>query len=77
MLYKKYHRNFVRQFKNGTKVKYYIYLSPYTVVHEPYYSTRTHWIEFHTNNSSDPNWILVSSGGSINKEIKIVGENAV
>lgn len=81
MLYKKYHRNFVRQFKMGAKFKYYKYLyyfSFYIVVHEPQYSMSNHCIEFLSNHSKDKdpnltNLILVFPGGSINDDlIKIV-----
>jgi len=73
MLYKKYHRNFVRKFRKGTKVKYNIYFSFYTVVRDPYYSN-DHCIRFESNHSRDPNWILVFPGGSISRNsIKILG----
>ena len=72
MLYKKYHRNFVRKFRRGTKVKYYIYFSFYTVVHEPQYSMSNRCIEFLSNNSRDLNWIIVFSSGSISSNIKIL-----
>jgi len=34
MLYKKYHRNFVRQFKEGTKVRYKIWIENEPIVSE-------------------------------------------
>ena len=34
MLYKKYHRNFVRQFKEGTKVKYWVWIENESTISE-------------------------------------------
>ena len=70
MLYKKYHRNFVRKFRRGTKVKYYIYFSFYTVVHEPQYSMSNRCIEFLSNNNIM--WNLVFPGGEINKYLNVI-----
>ena len=78
MLYKKYHRNFVRKFKMGAKFKYYDRFgcfSFYTVALEPQYSMINHYIEFLSNRSRDSkitDMVLVSPRGSINDNIKIV-----
>lgn len=34
MLYKKYHRNFVRQFKEGTKIRYWIWIEKEPIISE-------------------------------------------
>ena len=75
MLYKKYHRNFVRQFKKGVKFNFFnSQLSE--VTREPYYSTYHQHIEFQST-SIIPVWTLIYPSGFINYDIKIVGENAV
>lgn len=76
MLYKKYHRNYIRQFKEGTRFKYNYKCYTYTVIKEPYYSTYYQHIEFQST-SIIPVWTLIYPSGFINYDIKIVGENAV
>jgi len=73
MLYKKYHRNFIRKFKKG--VKCYRLDSPlYEVVKEPHYSNVNHRIEFQSS-SYFGIWPLIFSSGSINYKINVL--NAV
>ena len=70
MLYKKYHRNFIRKFKKG--VKCYRRDSPlYEVVKEPYYSNDNHRIEFRSS-SYFCIWPLIFSWGSINYKINVL-----
>lgn len=76
MLYKKYHRNYVSQFKKGVKVKFMYNDMIYEVVKEPYYSNDNHRIEFRSS-SYFCIWLLIYPSGFINYDIKIVGENAV
>ena len=72
MLYKKYHRNFVKQFKVGVRFNHYItQLSVYTVVHEPQYSISNHCIEFQSS-SNNVMWNLVYPNGEINKYLNVV-----
>ena len=75
MLYKKYHRNFIRKFKKG--VKCYRTDSPlfYKIVKEPYYSKVSHRIEFWDDSSFLGTWPLIFSWGSINHKINVL--NAV
>ena len=71
MLYKKCHRNFVKQFKVGVRFNHYItQLSVYTVVHEPQYSMSNRCIEFLSNNNIM--WNLVFPGGEINKYLNVI-----
>ena len=72
MLYKKYHRNFVRQFKVGVRFNYYLITQlSYTVVREPQYSISNHCIEFLSNRN---NTRLVYLDGRINKYINVIQE---
>lgn len=72
MLYKKYHRNYVRQFK--AEFRCYISTSlynTYVVETEPYYSKRNMCIEFR-GNSYFSRWILINlDEGSINYSVKV------
>ena len=65
MLYKKYHRNFIRQFKKG--VKYECFSGCYTVDKEPYSYYNIRIID-----SECSVWILISRDGSINNKIKVL-----
>ena len=69
MLYKKYHRNFVRQFKKGIVFKWNRSLS--VVMKEPYYDNK----DIFVTDKKYYSWILVSRDGSINRDIKV--ENVV
>ena len=75
MLYKKYHRNFVREFKIGVEFRCYVSPSVYTayvVEKEPYYNERSRCIEFRSN-SYFSRWTLINlDAGSINNSIKVV-----
>ena len=67
MLYKKYHRNFVRQFKKGTKFTEFDYKTYRDVVEiEPYYDYGNICI-----NGNRYYLILVHSDGTTNHQIKI------
>ena len=61
MLYKKYHRNFVRQFKEGTKFKWKTRNLVDIVRNEPYVSIY-HEVRI-TGGNSD--WILVTLSGQL------------
>lgn len=76
MLYKKYHRNFIRRFKKGVKCcrPYSPLTEIYEIVKEPYYSNVNHRIEFQSS-SYFCVWPLIFSWGSINYKIRIL--NAV
>lgn len=80
MLYKKYHRNLVKQFKKGTKFKY--SYSPHEdamldiVWKEPYYFKHNNCIE--VQGKYDSTWlVLIWSRGMIEPGIKIVEENVI
>ena len=69
MLYKKYHRNFVKQFKVGTKIRHTSSNYPVEIVEEgPLYSdsyfieVRGHYIW----------WKLIDFNGIINKYIHVI-----
>lgn len=65
MLYKKYHRNFVRQFKEGTEFRYKTYRD--VVLKEPHFDYGCIRI------TGDKYYlVLVYSSGRINYNIKIV-----
>ena len=68
MLYKKYHRNYVSQFKKGTKFRWNTENSEVVVI-EPYFSN-----DYHEIHISDVKygWVLVFSGGKINKNLYVV-----
>lgn len=70
MLYKKYHRNFVKQFKKGAKFKY-IHSNNLTEIVEdgPFYFKRTNYIEVRAGYVW---WDLISPGGKINKNVVYV-----
>lgn len=72
MLYKKYHRNFVKQFRKGTKIYYKTYSGDEikdTVRIEPYFSNDYHEIHISDNKYG---WILVYRNGMIERSIKVV-----
>jgi len=73
MLYKKYHRNFVRQFRYGTKIKVHLDNSDITtVLRDPHVDL------YH------PSWILIEDdfmirklirmNGKLREDIEIIGE---
>ena len=66
MLYKKYHRNFVRQFKEGSR--YECFSGRYIVNKEPYYRGE----EILIIDSGCSVWVLISMDGSINYKIKVL-----
>ena len=68
MLYKKYHRNFIRQFKKG--VKYECFSGRYIVSKEPYYRGE----EIRIIDSKCSVWVLVCMDGKINKYINVIQE---
>ena len=70
MLYKRYHRNFIRQFKEGTKFGWSTEeLSVETVMIEPYFKVDFH--EIHVSGDKY-RWILVYSNGRIERNIKVI-----
>lgn len=71
MLYKKYHRNFVRQFKGGVRYKCFSGGKRYIVAKEPYYRGE----EIRIIDSECSVWVLISMDGTINCKIKVL--NAV
>mgnify|MGYP003538268817 FL=1 len=69
MLYKKYHRNFVRQFKVGVKFSYETYRFHRDIVkREPYigYGHCGIWMT-----GKEDGWILVFSDGKVEYKVKI------
>ena len=77
MLYKKYHRNFVRQFKNGVKYSYKDYNNVYKdiVEREPYYDGRD-WRRNIRITGSKNDLFLIFPGGQL-VEVEIIKRNAV
>ena len=76
MLYKKYHKDFIRKFKKGSRfnsiIGYKFYnISSYIVVKEPYYSTYYLHIELQSN-TCIPSWTLIYPSGRINLDIKAI-----
>lgn len=69
MLYKKYHRNFVKQFKKGTKIAIGSGESYYSdkVIGKPLYMYNSIYI-----GDSKYLWILVLPSGKTNKHIYVV-----
>lgn len=68
MLYKKYHRNFVKQFKKGVKFKWSGISSGIGIVKkEPYYN-----YAIYVTDSKHGLWNLVNLGGEINKYLYVV-----
>ena len=81
MLYKKYHRNFVKRFKKGVKFGYgrepeeYVY-----VVRKEPWCDLTFWngnpqIRIRIIDSGHGSWILISQNGSIDYNLKV--ENVI
>jgi len=71
MLYKKYHRNFVSQFKIGTRFKFIANNNLTEIVKDgPYYFERTNYIE--VRGSGYIWWKLVLPGGKINKNLYVI-----
>jgi len=68
MLYKKYHRSYVSQFKKGVKFRYKEYSAEVVEV-EPYFKVDFH--EIHVNGDKY-RWILVYSIGRIERNIKVI-----
>lgn len=72
MLYKKYHRNFVKQFRKGSKIKSKrtACLTWDTVEEEPYVFSR----EIHIASSAYSHWliVLVDSRGQLAKDINVI-----
>lgn len=75
MLYKKYHRNYVSQFKEEVELK----LERYTVIMEPYielnFTTRIprpYVVVYLEDNSGKTLWTLVYSDGSINEYLHAI-----
>lgn len=70
MLYKKYHRNFVRQFKKGTKVniRYNKYPNHDFIMEEPFIE---HSWGINIIDNKDCKWTLVFLSGKIDCSIKI------
>ena len=68
MLYKKYHRNFVRKFKKGTVFKWNGTLSGEIVRKEPYYDNGMIWVI----DNEYGKWDLVYYNGRINKHLYVV-----
>lgn len=66
MLYKKYHRSYVRKFKKGTKVSNRHNIYKDTVESEPYFNTEFHEVRVICNKYG---WILVFPGGKLNKDV--------
>lgn len=64
MLYKKYHRNFVRKFKKGTR---FAVISVETVMKEPWCDNK----EIYVGGSKYGRWNLVYPGGEIDKYIRV------
>jgi len=74
MLYKKYHRNFVKQFKMGTRYGFKAYSGEIykdIVRKEPFYNRGINMT------GKKFGWTLVFPGGRIERSIKIIEENAV
>lgn len=69
MLYKKYHRNFVRQFKKGTVFKWNRSLSVETVMKEPYYFNDKF---IFIKDSKYQQWDLIYYNGRINKNLYVI-----
>ena len=69
MLYKKFHRNFVKQFKKGTLFAIGSGGSYNTgeVISDPFYMFSSVYIE-----DSKHLWILVLPGGKINKNLYVI-----
>ena len=68
MLYKKYHRNFVKQFKKGTKFRWNTEeLSVETVTIEPHFVFHVIYV-----GGDKYRWILVYSHGNIEQSIKVI-----
>ena len=75
MLYKKYHRNFVSQFKIGTKVKFicdHVHFVISDVKEEPFIEYR--WINTLVSNAKlgERYWVVVFPGGKINKDLHVI-----
>lgn len=78
MLYKKYHRNFVRKFKKGTKFEYIEGRGPgikFTVSIEPYSDWR-YWkgIGIRIKTSGENLWNLVYPEGQLEEDIYAIQE---
>jgi len=65
MLYKKYHRNFVKQFKIGAKFRWSGSDRPYMVEVEPFYSKGNNCIEVSPGHYLW--WKLIKSNGKLIK----------
>ena len=81
MLYKKYHRNYVRQFKNGVKLniihKYSDDSFINSEVREEPFVNHCFLVGISIVDSHNYQWFIVYNSGMFNDKIKIVGENAV
>ena len=73
MLYKKYHRNFIRRFKKGVRCcrPYSPLTEIYEIVKEPYYSTYYQHIELQSNTCIS-SWTLIYPSGRINLDVKAI-----
>lgn len=77
MLYKKYHRNFVRQFKKGVKFSYKTYNKVYKdiVEREPYYDGRYWRRNIRITGSKNDLFLIFPSGQLV--EVEIIKRDAV
>lgn len=72
MLYKKYHRNFVKQFKKGTKFRYCHGGTKHIVEREPYYDGIFKGIRMTSGRYSG--WNLIFPDGQLVVDIDVVQE---
>ena len=80
MLYKKYHRNFVRKLKKGTKIEIYsndiyIYTNHFInseVVKEPFIEYGYFSVGISMIDSKNYKWIVVYYSGRINHDVKAI-----
>ena len=70
MLYKKYHRNFVKQFKIGARFKFKFVSRTEIVKDGPYYFNTNYNIE--VRGSGRVWWELVCPDGKINKYLYVI-----